>query len=106
MPAIKGKKREKIPHIDDVGKFGERLKLARYGAGMSQKQLAFPGCSSAYVSRVKRGERIPSLQVIRELAKRLNVDEQWLATGKLSNKRQSFARSTRKRKLSPNRCSG
>lgn len=48
---------------------------------MSQRELAFPGCSSAYISRIERGERIPSLQVMREIARRTGVSEQVLAFG-------------------------
>jgi tetratricopeptide (TPR) repeat protein len=43
--------------------------------------VAFPGCSAAYVSRVEAGQRIPSLQVLRELGKRLGVSADYLATG-------------------------
>src|SRR5687768_13028819 len=43
--------------------------------------LAFHGCSPGYISRIEAGERIPSLQVIRELARRLGVEEDWLAQG-------------------------
>ena len=50
-------------------------------AGLSQRQLAFPGCSPAYISRIESGDRIPSLQLLRELGKRLDVNEDYLATG-------------------------
>jgi len=49
---------------------------------MSQRGLSFPGCSSAYISRIERGERIPSLQVMREIARRTGVSEQALAYGR------------------------
>ena len=49
---------------------------------MSQSDLAFPGCSPAYISRIERGERIPSLQVLRELAERCGVSETFLAWGR------------------------
>jgi len=48
---------------------------------MSQRELAFPGCSAAYISRIERGERIPSLQVMRELAGRIGIGEAELAYG-------------------------
>jgi tetratricopeptide (TPR) repeat protein len=48
---------------------------------MSQRQLSFPGCSPAYISRIESGDRIPSLQLLRELGRRLDVSEDWLATG-------------------------
>jgi tetratricopeptide (TPR) repeat protein len=58
-----------------------RLRAARREAGLSQTELAFPGCSAGYISRLEAGERIPSLQVVRELARRLGVSEHWLAHG-------------------------
>ena len=48
---------------------------------MSQRQLSFPGCSPAYISRIEAGDRIPSLQLLREMGKRLGVSEDYLATG-------------------------
>ena len=75
-------KRERIPHVDDPVAVGKRLVQAREGAGLSQRDLAFPGCSAAYISRIERGERVPSLQVLRELALRCHVSETFLAWGK------------------------
>src|SRR5262245_26665626 len=69
-------------HVDDPRAAGERLRDAREAAGLSQRDLAFPGCSAAYVSRLERGERTPSLQLLRELARRLGVSEEWLAAGR------------------------
>ena len=48
---------------------------------MSQRQLSFDGCSPAYISRIEAGERIPSLQLLREMGRRLGVSEDYLATG-------------------------
>lgn len=50
-------------------------------AGLSQRQLSFPGCSAAYISRLEAGDRVPSLQLLRKLAVRLVADEHYLATG-------------------------
>ena len=68
-------------HIDDPAKVGQRVRAAREAAGLTQRQLAFPGCTNAYISRVEAGMRIPSLQVIREFARRLRVSSEYLATG-------------------------
>ncbi len=68
-------------HIDSPRELGLRLKAARDRAGMSQRQLAFPGCTAAYISRLEAGARVPSLQMINQLALRLEVAGQWLATG-------------------------
>lgn len=68
-------------HVDDPAAVGRRLKQAREDAGLSQRKLAFPGCSSAYISRIESGERVPSLQLLRELAARLGVTVEFLAGG-------------------------
>lgn len=68
-------------HVDDPAAVGRRLRDARIAAGLSQRKLSFPGCSAAYISRLEAGERVPSLQLLRKLAQRLNADEQFLATG-------------------------
>ncbi len=68
-------------HVDSARAVGERLKAARLEAGLSQRQLAFPGCSAAYISRLEAGERVPSLQLLRKLAAKLGTDEEFLATG-------------------------
>jgi tetratricopeptide (TPR) repeat protein len=73
--------RQKSTHVDSPQAVGERLRAARVRAGLSQRQLSFPGCSPAYISRIESGDRIPSLQLLRELGKRLGVSEDFLATG-------------------------
>ena len=75
-------KRPRTPHYDDPVAVGARLHAAREAAGISQRELAFPGCSAAYISRIERGDRIPSLQVMRELARRVGVTEAELAYGR------------------------
>jgi tetratricopeptide (TPR) repeat protein len=68
-------------HIDSPRELGARLKAARERAGLSQRKLSFPGCTAAYISRLEAGARVPSLQMVNELALRLEVTGQWLATG-------------------------
>jgi tetratricopeptide (TPR) repeat protein len=68
-------------HIDSSKAVGQRLHEARVRAGLSQRQLSFPGCTAAYISRIEAGARVPSLQMINHLAARLGVTGQWLATG-------------------------
>ncbi len=75
-------KRPRTPHYDDPAAVGKRLFEGREAAGLSQRELAFPGCSAAYISRIERGERIPSLQVMRELARRIGTSETALAYGR------------------------
>jgi tetratricopeptide (TPR) repeat protein len=69
-------------HVDDAAAVGERLRSARLDAGLTQRDLAFEGCTAAYVSRIEAGARIPSLQIIHEFAKRLDVAPEFLATGR------------------------
>jgi tetratricopeptide (TPR) repeat protein len=67
--------------VDTVKEFGRRLREARQRAGLRQQDLAFPGCSPAYVSRLEAGQRTPSRPVLLALAERLAVSEEYLATG-------------------------
>src|SRR3990170_7076372 len=73
--------RQKSTHVDSPAAVGRRLKEARERTGLSQRALSFSGCSPAYISRIEAGERIPSLQLLRELGRRLGVTEDYLATG-------------------------
>jgi tetratricopeptide (TPR) repeat protein len=78
-------------HVDDAHEVGRRLREARVNAGLSQRQLAFPGCSAAYISRLEAGDRVPSLQLLRKLAAKLRVDESFLATGSVSERTRPAA---------------
>src|SRR4051794_20006865 len=73
--------KQKSTHVDDPAAVGVRLRAARERAGYSQRDLAFHGCSAAYISRIEAGARIPSLQLLRELGRRLGVSADYLATG-------------------------
>src|SRR5919201_2390214 len=44
--------RERLPHVDDPVAVGKRLVAARESRGLSQRDLAFAGCSAAYISRI------------------------------------------------------
>ena len=73
--------KQKSQHVDDPAAVGKRLREAREAAGLSQRDLSFSGCSAAYISRIEAGTRIPSLQLLREMGRRLGVTEDYLATG-------------------------
>ena len=64
---------------ETVGKRVRRLRLAR---GLSQRSLAGPGVSYAYISRIESGDRKPSLKALRYLAGRLGVDPEYLEEGR------------------------
>src|SRR5438105_13248499 len=68
-------------HVDDPASVGRRLREIRTTRGLSQRALSFPGCTPGYISRVEDGQRVPSLQLLRELADRLGVSVDYLATG-------------------------
>jgi len=78
-------KRTRVDYFDDPVQLGRRLREAREAAGLSQRELSFPGCTAAYISRIEKGERVPSLQLIREFAQQLEVNEEWLARGRRPN---------------------
>lgn len=60
---------------------GERLKRLRLERGLSQRELAAPGVSYAYISRIEAGTRQPSVKALRRLAVKLNVTADYLETG-------------------------
>jgi tetratricopeptide (TPR) repeat protein len=73
--------RQSNTHVDSAVGIARRLRASRRAAGLRQRDLAFERCSAGYISRIEKGDRIPSLQVIRELARRVGVSEAWLARG-------------------------
>jgi transcriptional regulator with XRE-family HTH domain len=60
---------------------GERLRRLRVAAGFSQRDLAAPGVSYAYISRIEAGTRRPSVKALRRLAERLDVTPLLLELG-------------------------
>lgn len=60
---------------------GERLKRLRLERGFSQRELAAPGVSYAYISRIEAGSRQPSVKALRRLAAKLGVSADYLETG-------------------------
>jgi transcriptional regulator with XRE-family HTH domain len=60
---------------------GERLKRLRQEQGLSQRALASPGVSYAYISRIEAGTRQPSMKALRKLAAKLAVSPDYLETG-------------------------
>ena len=60
---------------------GQRLKRLRLERGLSQRELAAPGVSYAYISRIEAGTRQPSVKALRRLAAKLGVTADYLETG-------------------------
>jgi transcriptional regulator with XRE-family HTH domain len=73
--------KRKSLHIDDPVAVGERIRTLRKERGLRQSDLAFAGCTPAYISRIEAGVRVPSLQLLRAIGARLGVSADYLATG-------------------------
>ena len=65
---------------------GQRLLRLRHGQGLSQRDIAGPGCSAAYISRIEKGERLPSERALRHLAGRLGTTARYLETGRTTGR--------------------
>jgi transcriptional regulator with XRE-family HTH domain len=60
---------------------GQRLRRLRLERGLSQRQLAAPGVSYAYISRIEADARRPLVKALRKLAFKLGVSPDELETG-------------------------
>jgi transcriptional regulator with XRE-family HTH domain len=60
---------------------GKRLRRLRKERGLSQRDAAGPGVTTAYISRIEKGERQPSVKAIRQIAEGLGVSPEYLETG-------------------------
>jgi transcriptional regulator with XRE-family HTH domain len=60
---------------------GERLKRIREERGLTQRDIAVPGVSAQYVSKIERGQRTASVKALRKLAPQLGVSARFLETG-------------------------
>lgn len=81
MTVIEAEALNRHAHVDGAAAFGRRLRRTRLERGLSQRDIAFPGCTAAYLCRIEHGDRVPSLQIIRRLASKLHVNPSWLANG-------------------------
>ena len=61
---------------------GKRLRRLRLARGMTQKELAEPTYTHAYVSTIEAGRRQPSVAAVRHFAKKLGIKEEELVTGR------------------------
>src|ERR671931_2188439 len=71
-------------HVTDspgLESIGQRLRRLRLERGLSQRDLAVPGVSYAYISRIEAGTRQPSVKALRKLASKLGVSPDYLETG-------------------------
>ena len=75
---------QRVPDRDGDARqetIGERLRRLRRERGLSQRELASPGVSYAYISRIEGGARRPSVKALRMLARKLGVTADYLETG-------------------------
>jgi tetratricopeptide (TPR) repeat protein len=70
--------------MSDSEPISVRLRRLRHERGLSQRELAGPGVSYAYISRSEAGQRRPSVKAIRTLARKLGVSAQYLETGSMT----------------------
>ena len=63
-------------------KLGERLRELRTKAGLSQRELAEPEYTDAYISTIEAGRRQPSTAALEYFADKLGVTPEELATGR------------------------
>ncbi|MEU4501698.1 helix-turn-helix domain-containing protein [Streptomyces sp. NPDC024089] len=67
---------------DDPGAVGRRVQRLRTKRGLTQRQLAEPAYTPAYISTLEAGRVRPSEAAVRHLADRLGVSYEELATGR------------------------
>jgi transcriptional regulator with XRE-family HTH domain len=60
---------------------GHRIRRLRLERGLSLRDLASPGVSYTYLSRVEGGHRTPSVKAIRQIARKLGVSAEYVETG-------------------------
>ncbi|MFE0581896.1 tetratricopeptide repeat protein [Streptomyces sp. NPDC058874] len=68
--------------MDEPGEIGRRVQRMRLERGLTQKQLAHPSYTSAYISTLESGKVRPSETALRFLAGRLGTSYEELATGR------------------------
>lgn len=67
---------------DDPETIGRRVQQLRVERGLTQRQVAEPAYTAAYISTLEAGRVRPSDQALRHLAERLGVEFDELATGR------------------------
>src|SRR5436190_1490668 len=67
---------------DDPGTIGRRVQQLRAERGLTQRQLAEPAYTPAYISTLEAGRVRASDEALRHIAERLGVAYEELATGR------------------------
>ena len=68
-------------------RLGDRLRLLRVAAGLTQTELAGDRFSKEYVSQIERGKTRPTPETVEWLAQRLDVDPAFLSSGVSTDER-------------------
>jgi tetratricopeptide (TPR) repeat protein len=68
-------------------RLGDRLRLLRVAAGLTQTELAGDRFSKEYVSQIERGKTRPTVETVEWLAQRLEVDPAFLSSGVSTDER-------------------
>src|SRR5829696_1521399 len=68
-------------------RLGDRVRLLRVAAGLTQTELAGDRFSKEYVSQIERGKTRPTPETIEWLARRLDVDPSFLLSGVSTDER-------------------
>src|SRR5687767_15663385 len=76
-----------LPAAPSGARLGDRLRLLRVAAGLTQTELAGDRFSKEYVSQIERGKTRPTQETIEWLAQRLGVDPGFLASGVSADER-------------------
>ena len=70
-----------LPAASPGARLGDRLRLLRVAAGLTQTELAGDRFSKEYVSQIERGKTRPTPETVKWLAQRLDVDPAFLLRG-------------------------
>src|SRR5688572_10216558 len=70
-----------------AARMGDRLRLLRVAAGLTQTDLAGDRFSKEYVSQIERGKTRPTPETVEWLATRLDVDPSFLLSGVSTDER-------------------
>ena len=60
----------------------QRIIRLRRERGLTQRDISGPGVSHAYVSRIEKNQRWPSIRALRVMAERIGVLAEYLETGR------------------------
>jgi tetratricopeptide (TPR) repeat protein len=88
MPEITATQRSTATAAASTGaRLGDRLRLLRVAAGLTQTELAGERFSKEYVSQIERSKTRPTAETVEWLAQRLDVDPSFLASGVSTDER-------------------